>query len=109
MFSPFLRESTANVAAVELRQNTWSRCRIRPQGKLAANLMAQMQELLAKSFREFKEGSIVKGRVLEIRPREVLVDIGYKSEGVIPTHEFEDVDSMEVGDEVEVLLERLEN
>ncbi len=71
--------------------------------------MLQMQDLLAKSFREFKEGSIVKGRILEIRPREVLVDIGYKSEGVIPSHEFEDIDSMEVGDEVEVLLERLEN
>ena len=46
--------------------------------------MLQMQDLLAQSYREFKEGSIVKGRVLEIRPREVLVDIGYKSEGVIP-------------------------
>src|SRR5204863_3940263 len=71
--------------------------------------MLQMQELLAQSYREFKEGSIVKGRILEIRPREVLVDIGYKSEGVIPLMEFDDVDSMEVGDEVDVLLERLEN
>jgi small subunit ribosomal protein S1 len=71
--------------------------------------MLQMQDLLAQSYREFKEGSIVKGRILEIRPREVLVDIGYKSEGVIPSAEFEDIDSMEVGDEVEVLLERLEN
>ena len=71
--------------------------------------MLQMQELLANSYREFKEGSIVKGRILEIRPREVLVDIGYKSEGVIPSAEFEDIESMEVGDEVEVLLERLEN
>ena len=60
-------------------------------------------------MRDFKEGSIVKGRILEIRPREVLVDIGYKSEGVIPSAEFEDIDSLEVGDEVEVLLERLEN
>ena len=71
--------------------------------------MLQMQDLLAKSYREFKEGSIVKGRILEIRPREVLVDIGYKSEGVIPSAEFEDIEAMEVGDEVEVLLERLEN
>ena len=71
--------------------------------------MLQMQELLANSYREFKEGSIVKGRILEIRAREVLVDIGYKSEGVIPAVEFEDIESMEVGDEVEVLLERLEN
>ncbi|MBV9130468.1 MAG: S1 RNA-binding domain-containing protein, partial [Verrucomicrobia bacterium] len=68
-----------------------------------------MQELIAKSLRDFKEGSIVKGRVLEIRPREVLVDIGYKSEGVIPASEFDDMGDVEVGDEVEVLLEKLEN
>ena len=71
--------------------------------------MNQMQELLAKSFRDFKEGSIVKGRVLEIRPREVLVDIGYKSEGVIALSEFDDMEDLQVGDEVEVLLVRLEN
>ena len=55
------------------------------------NVMTEMQELIAKSLRDFKEGSIVKGRVLEIRPREVLVDIGYKSEGVIPASEFDDI------------------
>ncbi|MDP9292544.1 MAG: 30S ribosomal protein S1 [Verrucomicrobiota bacterium] len=71
--------------------------------------MIEMQELIANSLRDFKEGSIVKGRILEIRPREVLVDIGYKSEGVIPLAQFEDVEEMQVGDEVEVLLERLEN
>ncbi len=71
--------------------------------------MIQMQELIAKSLRDFKEGSIVKGRILELRPREVLVDIGYKSEGAIPTSEFDDVDDLQVGDEVEVLLVRLEN
>jgi len=73
------------------------------------NAMTEMQELIAKSLRDFKEGSIVKGRILEIRPREVLVDIGYKSEGVIPASEFDDMNEVEVGDEVEVLLEKLEN
>jgi small subunit ribosomal protein S1 len=71
--------------------------------------MIEMQELIAKSFKEFREGSIVKGHVLEIRPREVLVDIGYKSEGVIPASEFDDMEDLQVGDEVEVLLERLED
>jgi small subunit ribosomal protein S1 len=71
--------------------------------------MIEMQELIAKSFRDFREGSIVKGHVLEIRPREVLVDIGYKSEGVIPASEFDDIEDLQVGDEVEVLLERLED
>ena len=64
---------------------------------------------MSKPMPDFREGSIVKGRILEVRPREVLVDIGYKSEGVISLSEFEDVDSLEVGDEVDVLLERLEN
>ncbi len=73
--------------------------------------MIEMKELLAKSFalREFREGSIVKGTILEIRPREVLVDIGYKSEGAIPAHEFDDINELQVGDEVEVLICRLEN
>lgn len=68
-----------------------------------------MQELLAKGIREFREGSIVKGRILEVRPREVLVDIGYKSEGMISLNEFDDGEEPQVGDEIEVLLCRLEN
>jgi small subunit ribosomal protein S1 len=71
--------------------------------------MIEMEKLIAKSLRDFKEGSIVKGRILEIRPREVLVDIGYKSEGVISLGEFDDADAVQIGDEIEVLLERLEN
>ncbi len=69
----------------------------------------QYKELVARTFRDYKEGSIVKGHILEIRPHEVLVDIGYKSEGVIPASEFDDIEELEVGQEVEVLLERLEN
>ena len=68
-----------------------------------------MQELIAKSMRDFREGTIIKGHVLEIRSREVLVDIGYKSEGVIPAGEFDDIESLQQGDEIDVLLERLEN
>src|SRR5438094_8622171 len=71
--------------------------------------MVHMQDVMSKPMPDFREGSIVKGRILEIRPREVLVDIGYKSEGVIPSSEFEDIQSLEVGDEVDMLLERLEN
>ena len=72
-------------------------------------IMAELQELIANSVKNYREGSIVKGHILEVRPREFLVDIGYKSEGVIPASEFEDPSDVEVGDEIEVLLERLEN
>jgi small subunit ribosomal protein S1 len=68
-----------------------------------------MSELLGKTMRSFSEGSIVKGRVLQKRTNEVLIDIGYKSEGVVSLSEFEDSEPLEVGSEVEVLLERLEN
>ena len=68
----------------------------------------ELSELIDSKFREFREGSIVKGIILEIRPQVVLVDIGYKSEGAIPSNEFED-EEIEIGDEIEVLLEKLEN
>ena len=73
-----------------------------------ATFNAELDALIDSKFREFKEGSIVNGTILDIRPQVVIVDVGYKSEGVIPASEFED-DEIEEGDEVEVLLERLEN
>ena len=70
---------------------------------------ADLQQLIASSVKNYREGSIVKGHVLEKRPKEFLIDIGYKSEGVVSASEFDDPDEIQVGDEVEVLLERLEN
>jgi len=71
--------------------------------------IADLQQLIASSVKNYREGSIVKGHVLEKRPKEFLIDIGYKSEGVVSASEFDDPEEIQVGDEVEVLLERLEN
>ncbi len=71
--------------------------------------MSNPMEKLFSEVKEFSEGMIVKGRILELRPKEVLVDIGYKSEGAIPLVEFPEPDSLKVGDEVEVLIEALED
>jgi len=68
----------------------------------------ELSDLIDSKFTEVKEGTIVKGTILEIRPQVVVIDIGYKSEGAIPGNEFED-DEIEVGDVVEVLLEKVEN
>src|SRR5258708_13517497 len=57
----------------------------------------------------FAAGNIVKGQVIEVRPKEVLVDIGYKSEGVISANEFEDIKAVKVGDSIDVLIEKLED
>ena len=72
------------------------------------SINAELSDLIDSKFREFKEGSIVNGTIIDIRPQVVLVDIGYKSEGAIPVSEFED-EEFEVGDVVEVLLMKLEN
>ncbi len=72
------------------------------------SINAELSELMDSKFREFKEGTIVNGIIIDIRPQVILVDIGYKSEGAIPTAEFED-EEIEVGDGVEVLLMKLED
>ncbi len=69
---------------------------------------SELEALIFGKLPTFRPGDIVNGTILEIRPQVVLVDIGYKSEGVIPVSEFED-EEIEVGDQIEVLLERLEN
>ncbi|HEY1719293.1 MAG TPA: 30S ribosomal protein S1 [Verrucomicrobiae bacterium] len=71
--------------------------------------MLTMEEAMKQSATRFAQGEIVKGTVIELRPKEVLVDIGYKSEGIIPLNEFLDAASLKVGDEVDVLIEKLEN
>jgi small subunit ribosomal protein S1 len=62
-----------------------------------------------ESIQNVEEGEIVRGRVLAIDEKDVLVDIGFKSEGVIPLTEFPDPSSIKVGDEIEVYLEKMEN
>ncbi len=68
----------------------------------------ELEALIESKLPSFRKGDIVNGTILEIRPQVVLVDIGYKSEGEIPISEFED-EEIEVGDQIEVLLESLEN
>lgn len=68
-----------------------------------------MAQLYAETLKDFEEGSIVTGRVLEIRDNYVLIDIGYKSEGLIPVSEFSNLDALNAGDEVDVLLVKLED
>src|SRR4051812_12419363 len=71
--------------------------------------MLTMEEAMRGADMRFAAGEIVKGFVIEVRPKEVMVDIGYKSEGVIAGNEFDDIKTVKVGDEVDVLIEKLED
>ena len=69
-----------------------------------------MEEALSQSQTSFAAGQIVKGTIIEIRSKEIMVDIGYKSEGSVPTNEFEDLEEeLKVGDQVDVLIIQLED
>ncbi len=61
---------------------------------------------------DFKVGDVVKGVVVEVQSDYVLVDINYKSEGLIPINEFSIIDGkrdVNVDDKIEVLIDRIEN
>jgi small subunit ribosomal protein S1 len=69
-----------------------------------------MAQLLAESsFTPLKAATIVKGTVTEIRQNEVIVDIGGKAEGSIPHNEFVDVGALQIGSQIDVFLEKLED
>ncbi len=71
-----------------------------------------MSSLYDESFRQFSEGEIIKGTIIQVRDKEVVVDVGFKSEGIIPIDEFRDNRGhvhVKIGDKVEVFLEETEN
>jgi small subunit ribosomal protein S1 len=69
----------------------------------------ELTNLYAKSFEKFKEEDIVSGKIVEIGSSQVIVDLGFKSEGIIPMEEFIDIDEFKVGDDVELFLESPED
>ncbi|MFM7818839.1 MAG: 30S ribosomal protein S1 [Verrucomicrobiota bacterium] len=69
----------------------------------------QFAEMLKQFEKPLQTGQIVKGTVIEVRSKEVIVDVGGKSEGVVNGSEFSDFSTVKVGDQFEVLVERAED
>ncbi len=61
-----------------------------------------------RTMNAITEGEIVTGRILDITQKDVIVDIGFKSEGLVPRDEFTNIEDLKAGDEIEVYLENLE-
>ncbi|MHC4712885.1 MAG: 30S ribosomal protein S1 [Planctomycetota bacterium] len=75
------------------------------QGTSDEELMTTCEE----SVRDFQPGTILQGKVLNVIGDDVLVDVGYKSEGVVSRGEFDDAGEVERGAKIEVLLEAVED
>jgi small subunit ribosomal protein S1 len=72
----------------------------------------QKNDMLAmydSSLKEIREGEIIEGRIVNIGPTGVAVDIGFKSEGLIPLDEFDDIKALNRGDVISVFLESVES
>ena len=70
-----------------------------------------LEALYEETFRNFEEGTIIEGRVVAVGKDKVVVDIGYKSEGIIPADQFvpEDLQGLKVGDRLQVYIEERED
>lgn len=69
----------------------------------------ELENAYFESIKELKEGDIVKGRIIALSGREVIIDVGYKSEGIILREEFVDVENLEELKDIEVYVENVED
>ncbi|HEY7750646.1 MAG TPA: S1 RNA-binding domain-containing protein, partial [Ignavibacteriaceae bacterium] len=68
-----------------------------------------LASLYSESFRSVKEGELIKGKVVRVQGDSIIVDVGFKSEGSIPRLEFNSDKELEIGTEIEVVLESVED
>jgi small subunit ribosomal protein S1 len=77
----------------------------------AVQPQTEFEQLYDQSLKSFKSGTVVRGRVLQVRSGVVMLDLGYKSDGIIPAEQFtdEELKALKPGDELDVLLEAAED
>jgi small subunit ribosomal protein S1 len=69
----------------------------------------QLANLYEETLSDFVSGEVVTGKILAINDKEVAVDIGFKSEGVIPIDEFDDLSLIQVGQDIQVFIDDIED
>ncbi len=72
-------------------------------------MTSQFSELYEKTIQNFQEGDVVKGHIVALRGREVIVDIGYKAEGILDRDEFMEPSEVQLGAEIDVLFESFDD
>ncbi|MBX2946235.1 MAG: 30S ribosomal protein S1 [Cyclobacteriaceae bacterium] len=69
----------------------------------------QMEKLYAGTVTTVDSGEVVMGTVVGINDRDVILNIGFKSDGLVPLAEFKDMPNLKIGDQVEIFIEEREN
>ena len=73
------------------------------------NSLEQFDEVYNSSVKNFELGTILKGKILGTIGNDVIIDTGYKSEGIISLSEFDSPDEIKMGNEIDVMLESFED
>ena len=73
------------------------------------NNFEKIDEVYNTSVKNFALGTILKGKILGTIGNDVIIDTGYKSEGIIPLSEFDSPDEVKMGNEIDVMLESFED
>jgi small subunit ribosomal protein S1 len=68
-----------------------------------------LANLYADSFKDVKEGEMVKARIVRIQGDQIILDVGFKSEGSVSKQEFHESEEIKIGREIEVVLESVED
>lgn len=71
--------------------------------------LTQLESMYAETLFTVQEKAVVKGIVVDITERDVVLNIGYKSDGLVALSEFRDIEGLKIGDEVEVYVESQED
>lgn len=94
----------------ELPAFDWDRADNRGFGSgYSAEERSRMEELYDNTLAQVNEKEVVTGTVVGITDREVILNIGFKSDGLVPASEFRDMPDLKIGDEVEVYVENQED
>ncbi|GAA4296728.1 30S ribosomal protein S1 [Nibribacter koreensis] len=78
-------------------------------GSYSASERAEMEQMYADTLNTVQEEEVIKGTVVGITDRDVILNIGFKSDGLVPVSEFRDMPDLKIGDEVEVFIEDQED
>ena len=103
----------ANTAESEISDDSSSQEETDTDEEQAAMSQESLEEAYDNSLKAFTDGEIVKGTVVDVSRDEVMIDIGFKSEGYIPAAEFDkqenDLPAVQVGDQIDVYIVRRED
>ncbi|HEX8903394.1 MAG TPA: S1 RNA-binding domain-containing protein, partial [Longimicrobiaceae bacterium] len=97
------QEIADKARALNIRADLWD------EDEYSAEEYEAMLEMYDDTLTNIEEGEIVQARVLRVTDKAVILDLGFKSEGAVARDEFKDPDNLQIGDEVEVFLENLED